>query len=50
MTKIESYREIFEVNFFSYIDFTQKISKLMTRKKNGSIINMGNYNQFIGTR
>ena len=40
MTKIESYREIFEVNFFSYIDFTQKISKLMTRKKNGSIINI----------
>ncbi|MDA9594843.1 SDR family oxidoreductase [Candidatus Pelagibacter sp.] len=40
MTKIESYREIFEINFFSYIDFTQKISKLMTRKKNGSIINI----------
>ena len=40
MTKIENYREIFEVNFFSYIDFTQRISKLMTRKKNGSIINI----------
>lgn len=40
MTKIENYREIFDVNFFSYIDFTQKISKLMTKKKNGSIINI----------
>ena len=40
MTKIESFREIFEVNFFSYVDFIQKISKLMTRKKNGSIINI----------
>ena len=33
MTKIENYREIFEVNFFAYIDFTQRISKLMTKKK-----------------
>ena len=33
MTKIEDYREIFEVNFFSYVDFIQKISKLMTKKK-----------------
>ena len=33
MTKIESFREIFEVNFFSYVDFIQKISKLMSRKK-----------------
>tara|TARA_B110000483_G_C18202068_1_gene545688 strand:+ start:216 stop:959 length:744 start_codon:yes stop_codon:yes gene_type:complete len=40
MTKIENYREIFEVNFFAYIDFTQRISKLMTKKKNGSIINI----------
>ncbi len=40
MTKIESFREIFEVNFFSYVDFIQKISKLMSRKKNGSIINI----------
>ena len=40
MTKIEKYREIFEVNFFAYIDFIQRISKLMTKKKNGSIINI----------
>lgn len=40
MTKIENYREIFEVNFFSYIEFTQKISKFMIRKKRGSIINI----------
>ena len=40
MTKIEKYREIFEVNFFSYIDFIQRISKSMTKKKNGSIINI----------
>ena len=40
MTKIEKYREIFEVNFFAYIDFIQRISKLMTKKKNGSIVNI----------
>ena len=39
MTKIENFKEIFDVNFFSYIDFTQRISKLMT-KKSGSIINI----------
>ena len=33
MTKIENFKEIFDVNFFSYIDFTQRISKLMTKKK-----------------
>ena len=40
MTKIENFKEIFDVNFFSYIDFTQRISKLMTKKKSGSIINI----------
>ncbi len=40
MTKIEEYKSIFNVNFFSYIEFIQKISKLMIKKKNGSIINI----------
>ena len=40
MTKIEKFRELFEVNFFSYIGFTQKISKFMMKSKKGSIINI----------
>ncbi len=40
MTKIEEYKNIFDINFFSYIEFIQKISKLMIKKKNGSIINI----------
>jgi len=40
MSKIEDLREEFEVNFFSVFIFTQYISKLMTRKKSGSIINI----------
>ena len=40
MTKIEDYKKIFEVNFFSYVNFMQKISKIMIKKKTGSIINI----------
>lgn len=38
MTPIENMREIFEVNFFAQIRFTQYISRLIQRNKKGSII------------
>jgi 3-oxoacyl-[acyl-carrier protein] reductase len=40
MTNEENLRQQFEVNYFSVFLFTQYISKLMTRQKSGSIINI----------
>ena len=40
MTKVETIREIFEVNYFSYLELTQLVLKRMIRNKRGSIINM----------
>lgn len=40
MTPIQSMKEEFEVNFFAQMRFTQYISRLMTRKKRGSIVNI----------
>jgi 3-oxoacyl-[acyl-carrier protein] reductase len=40
MTKIEKFKEIFEVNFFSQLVITQKIIKNMIKNKKGSIINI----------
>lgn len=40
MTSLEKMREVFEVNFFAQIAFTQYIVKLMVRQKSGSIINI----------
>ena len=40
MTKIQKFKEIFEVNFFSHLSITQKIVKNMIRNKAGSIINI----------
>lgn len=38
MTKMETVREVFDVNFFSQLLFTQLISKNMMRYKRGSIV------------
>lgn len=38
MTTITSYKEIFEVNFFNQVYFTQNILKKMNNKEGGSII------------
>ena len=38
MTRMDTIREVFEVNFFSGLMFTQFISKSMMRHKSGSII------------
>ncbi len=40
MTKIQKFKEIFEVNFFSHLTITQKIIKNMMKNKCGSIINI----------
>ncbi len=40
MTPIQSIKEEFEVNFFSQMVFTQYISRFMSRKKKGSIVNI----------
>jgi 3-oxoacyl-[acyl-carrier protein] reductase len=40
MTKIQKFKEIFEVNFFSQLVITQKIIKNMIKNKTGSIINI----------
>lgn len=34
-------RQVYEVNFFSVIEFTQLITRIMARQKKGSIINLG---------
>lgn len=40
MTSIDEIREVFEVNLFSIMEFTQMISRFMIKQKKGSIINM----------
>jgi 3-oxoacyl-[acyl-carrier protein] reductase len=40
MTSMETMREVFEVNFFAPMIFSQYIVKLMVRQKSGSIINI----------
>jgi len=40
MTKIESIKEMFEINFFSQLSITQLVLKSMIAKKKGSIINI----------
>lgn len=40
MTGMEELREEFEVNFFSQMEFTQGISRMMVPKRRGSIINI----------
>jgi 3-oxoacyl-[acyl-carrier protein] reductase len=40
MTSMEKTRELFEVNFFSQLAFTQLVVKLMVRQKAGSVVNV----------
>lgn len=40
MTTEQALRQQFEVNFFALFNFTQSISKLMARQKQGSIVNI----------
>jgi 3-oxoacyl-[acyl-carrier protein] reductase len=40
MTSMQSIREVFDVNFFSVLELTQLVVRLMQKTKNGSIINL----------
>ncbi|MDY6986706.1 MAG: SDR family oxidoreductase [Thermodesulfobacteriota bacterium] len=40
MTSIDKLQEVFQINFFSHILFSQYLSKIMMRQKSGSIINI----------
>lgn len=48
MSSVDQLRNQFEVNFISVFIFTQYISKLMVRQKNGSIINIASSAAFDG--
>ncbi len=40
MTKMQDIKDEFEVNFFAQMELTQLVSRVMTRRKKGSIINI----------
>lgn len=40
MTPIKKIREIFDINFFSHLQLTQKLMKIMIKNRKGSIINI----------
>jgi 3-oxoacyl-[acyl-carrier protein] reductase len=48
MTSIEKIREIFEIDFHAQIYITQLISKLMMRKKSGSIVYISSFTGLDG--
>jgi len=40
MTSVDKMKEVFEINFFSQMALTQYITRIMTRQKSGSIVNI----------
>jgi 3-oxoacyl-[acyl-carrier protein] reductase len=48
MTSLQDLKQLFEINFFSQILFTQGISRYMSRFKTGSIINIASTAGLIG--
>lgn len=40
MTTLQALRNMFEINFFGQIQFTQSIARLMARQRRGAIVNM----------
>lgn len=48
MTPVAQMREIFEVNFFSQIAFTQHVAQLMMRRHTGSIVNIASISGLDG--
>lgn len=50
MTPVESLRELFEVNFFSPMQFTQGVARYMARFKAGSIINVASTAALLADR
>ena len=50
MTRMTDLKDIFQVNFFSQVLFTQLISKKMIRKKQGSIVNLSSTSGILADR
>ena len=48
MTSLQDLKQLFEINFFSQILFTQSISRYMSRFKSGSIINIASISGLRG--
>ena len=48
MTPVDKMKEVFEINFFSQMALTQSITRIMTRQKGGSIINISSSAAFEG--
>lgn len=48
MTSMKKLKEMFEINFFSQISFTQNILKSMIKNKSGSIINLASITAIDG--
>jgi len=48
LTSINSLKDVFEVNFYAQIQFSQGVSRYMARFRNGSIINIGSTAGLIG--
>lgn len=46
ITKIKEIKEVFETNFFSQISIIQIVSRLMSRNKKGSIVNVSSVTSF----
>ena len=40
MTSVDTIRQVFDTNYFSVVNMTQAVSRLMMRKKQGSIVNI----------
>ena len=40
MTKVEDFKKIFDINYFSYVNFIQRLLKNMSKTKSGSIVNI----------
>ena len=48
MASMDTVRQIFEVNFFSQMIFTQYITKLMLRQRDGSVVNVSSISALDG--
>ena len=46
ITKVDEIKEVFETNFFSQISIIQLVSRLMSRNKKGSIVNISSVTSF----
>lgn len=50
MVSMEQARELFDINFFSHLRLTQLVSRLMMRRREGCIVNIGSYLGLDGNR